>query len=108
MREDLTTIDKATKQIKALARKKDAQSKNQLVRWVVTKEQHAERIIRTISDYFMAQKIKPKAKGYKAMLVKHHKVMIAAMKCKQTTDGKAVASLRKALDGIAKYWPAGK
>jgi nickel superoxide dismutase len=104
MREDLTTITKADKQIRALAKKKDAQSKNQLVRWVVTKEHHAEKIMRTISDYFMAQRIKPSAKGYKTMLVKHHKVMLAAMKCKQSVDDKSVANLGKALDGIAGYW----
>ena len=108
MREDLTTIKKAVKQIKALAKKKDAQSKNQLTRWVVTKEQHAEKIIRTISDYFMAQKIKPGKKGYKNKLVRHHKVMIAAMKCKQSVDDKAVANLGKALDAIAKYWKLAK
>ena len=106
MREDLATIIRAMGQIRALSQKKDAQSQNQLVRWVVTKEQHAEKIIRTISDYFMAQKIKPAKAGYAEMLKRHHAVMVAAMTCKQTTDGKAARALGKALDTIANYWPS--
>jgi nickel superoxide dismutase len=112
MREDVVTITKAMRQIRALAARRDAQSANQLVRWVVTKEQHAEKIIRVISDYFMAQKIKPAKAGdrkahaaYLKQLSRHHAVMVAAMKCKQTTDLKAVKALSKRLDGIAGYWP---
>jgi nickel superoxide dismutase len=111
MREDIETIDKAVKQIQALARKRDAQSQNQLTRWVVTKEQHAERIIRTISDYFMAQKIKPvdpKDRGgharYSEMLLRHHAVMVAAMKCKQNASTDPVKVLTRAVNGIAGYW----
>ncbi len=111
MREDLATITKAIKQIRALSKKKDAKSRNQLVRWVVTKEQHAEKIIRVISDYFMAQKIKPKAKKgprakYMEKLARHHGVMVAAMKCKQSADPKAAQVLGEAIAGIEAYWPA--
>lgn len=112
MREDVLTITKAMRQIQAMVKKRDAQSANQLVRWVVTKEQHAEKIMRVISDYFMAQKIKPAKAGdkkaqaaYLKQLSRHHAVMVAAMKCKQTSDLKAVKALTKALDGIAGYWP---
>jgi nickel superoxide dismutase len=112
MREDVVTITKAVKQIKALAGKRDAKSQNQLVRWVVTKEQHAEKIIRVVSDYFLAQKIKPgnpKVKrdwgAYVKKLASHHKVMVAAMKCKQTAEPAKVKALSKAIDGIAGFWP---
>ena len=105
MREDLTTIRKANKQIKALAAKTDAQSKNQLVRWVQTKEQHAERVMRTIADYFMAQKIKPaKGRAYLDSLAKHHAVLVAAMKCKQSVAPADAQRLGKAIDAIAGYW----
>ena len=73
MREDVTTIAKAVKQINALAKKNDAQSKQQLVRWVTNKEQHAERIIRTVSDYFLSQKIKPACKTKRAAIRAHVK-----------------------------------
>jgi nickel superoxide dismutase len=110
IREDIKTIHKAVKKIRALSKKSSAQSKNQLVRWVVTKEAHAEKIIRVISDYFLTQKIKavsPKSKGYKAYLTKlarHHSVLRAAMKTKQKANLKAVAGLTRAVNGIAGYW----
>ncbi|TNE45508.1 MAG: superoxide dismutase [Deltaproteobacteria bacterium] len=112
MYEDILTVRKAVRLIKALSNKKDAQSRNQAVRWIVNKEKHAEAIIRTISDYFLTQKIKaPKAKDAKATqayyikLARHHAVMKAAMKVKQTVSGKAVDALKAAVDGIANYWP---
>jgi nickel superoxide dismutase len=112
MREDVVTITKAVKQIKALSGKRDAKSQNQLVRWVVTKEQHADKIIRVVSDYFLTQKIKPgnpKVKRdwttYVKKLAAHHAVMVAAMKCKQTADPNKVKALSKAIDGIAGFWP---
>lgn len=118
MREDLVTITKAVGEIQALAAKKDAQSAHQLVRWVMTKEQHAERIIRTISDYFLAQKIKPvdavegknqaERAAYLEMLASHHAVLVAAMKCKQSSAMAEVRTLSKLLDGIGGYWHPAK
>jgi nickel superoxide dismutase len=113
MREDVTTITKALKEMAALSGKKDAQSLNQLVRWVNTKEAHAERIMRTISDYFLAQKIAPPAAKadaktqavYLERLAKHHAVMVAAMKCKQSASDEPLKALSKALDAIEGYWP---
>jgi len=111
IREDIETVEKAVAQIGALAGKRDAQSANQLNRWISNKELHAEKIIRTISDYFMAQKIKPvdprDKRGfaaYQQMLTRHHAVMVAAMKCKQSASKAEVAALKKAVDGIAGYW----
>lgn len=112
IREHITTIEKATKQIEELAGNKDAQSKNQLVRWIDNKEEHAEKIIRIVSDYFLTQKIKPSSPKdkkahakYVKMVTRHHAVMVAAMKCKQNVSMDEVASLKKAVDAIAGYWP---
>ena len=109
LKEHTKTIQKAVKQIAQLAAKDDPQSRNQLVRWVTTKEAHAEKIIRTVSDYFLAQKIKPVGQGsgrkaYLDKLARHHAVMVAAMKCKQTASASNVAALTKAIDRIAAYW----
>ncbi|MFH1132706.1 MAG: superoxide dismutase [Ni] [Pseudomonadota bacterium] len=111
MREDVVTISKAVDQINNLAQKKSAQDQNQFVRWVMTKEQHAERIIRTISDYFLAQKIKPVASKekkeyaqYLDMLARHHAVMVAAMKCKQGSGEKEVKNLGEAISEIEGFW----
>lgn len=112
IREDITTIEKAVKNIRELSGKKDAQSANQLVRWITNKEEHAEKIIRTISDYFLTQKIKPadakddKAQAaYLQMLARHHAVMVAAMKAKQNASMDAVKDLKAAVDAIESDWP---
>ena len=113
--EDITTISKANRLIMTLSGKKDAQSKNQLVRWIMTKEKHAERIIRIVSDYFLTQKVKvPKEKQgkvYQAYLVKlasYHAVMKAAMVTKQKVGQQYVQMLQKAVDIIAIYSPSHK
>lgn len=115
MLEDVATIDKAVAKITALAAKSDATSVNQRVRWINTKEIHATRIITTISEYFLTQKIKrpdPKDKRawalYVAMLVDHHAVMKAAMKAKQTVDPAMVVKLRNAVVVLQKYWKPAK
>ena len=105
MLEDVQTIEKSTKLINELAGKTDAQSKNQLVRWVMNKEKHAQNIISTISDYFLTQRVKPAQKDYITRLIKHHAVIIAAMKTKQHADQKEVEKLRKAVKALLNYYP---
>lgn len=98
MLEDTKTIAKAQVQIAALAGKTDAQSINQRVRWVVTKEEHAKRIQYIIAQYFMAQRIKTSDKeGYVKKLTAAHAVMVAAMKSKQSVDAATATTLRKAI-----------
>ncbi len=110
MLEDTTTIEKAIRQMNELADKEDAQSHQQFVRWTTNKEEHASRIIETISQYFMTQKIAPVKPGtpdrpkYLNKLADHHAVMVAAMKAKQTADPAAAVDLRKAISNIEKYW----
>ena len=108
MREDAITIAKAIKLINELAVSQSPQDQNQLVRWVNTKETHASHIITTISDYFLAQRIKPvdSSKGqayttYLNTLAAHHAVMVAAMKTKQKTDSATVDVLSAAIEKIA-------
>jgi nickel superoxide dismutase len=109
--EDASTIEKAVTQINELSDKSDAQSANQLVRWVNTKEEHASDIITVTAEYFLAQRVKPVDKGsdgygdYLTSLAAHHAVIVAAMKTKQNADAKYVADLRFAIDAIAEYYP---
>ena len=105
MLENVATIEKAMKQITALSSKKDAQSQNQLIRWVITKENHAQKIIDIISDYFLTQRIKPSQKDYIERLKKHHAVIIAAMKCKQSVYPAKLAVLKKAVQALEPYYP---
>ena len=55
MLEDAATVEKSVKLIAELSGKPDIQSQQQLVRWVMNKEKHAQNIITTISDYFLTQ-----------------------------------------------------
>ena len=57
MLEDVATIEKAMIQIQALG-EAEATNWNQLVRWVETKELHADQLSETIHAYFLAQRIK--------------------------------------------------
>ena len=57
MMEDAVTIRKAMVQTAALSEKVaagDAQSLNQSCRWISTKDDHADKILRTTADYFLA------------------------------------------------------
>ena len=105
MLEDVATIRKAVAQIAELAGKTDPQSQNQLVRWVVNKEQHAQRIIATIGDYFLTQRVKSKQEDYTERLRKHHAVIVAAMRAKQNANAEVVAELESAVEALAPYYP---
>ena len=108
MLEDAATVEKAAQLIAALAGKSDAQSQNQLVRWVMNKEDHAEKIIATISNYFLTQRIKPGQKDYAERLIKHHAVIIAAMKTKQNADEKFATTLKQRIEALSGYYPEHK
>jgi nickel superoxide dismutase len=100
MIEDHSTIEKASKLINELSEKKDAQSANQLTRWVATKEDHASKIQKIIAEYFLTQRIKSSSDKYDALLKSAHAVMVAAMKCKQGVDAKNAESLKSAIESF--------
>jgi nickel superoxide dismutase len=70
---------------------------NQLVRWINNKEDHAGKIQQIVAQYFMTQRIKPSDKNYNEKLTLLHKMLLSAMKCKQTTDLAHVNTLRSLL-----------
>ncbi len=83
--EHSTTIEKSMKKIVELS-KQNPVNYNQLVRWISNKEKHADEIQHLVTQYFMTQRIKPDAKKYSEKLAVLHKMLIYAMKCKQSTD----------------------
>lgn len=87
MEEHVTTIAKAMKQIES------AQNQNQTVRWVMTKEKHADEIMEIAAQYFLAQRIKPGMDHYEENLKILHEIIIYSMKAKQTTDIKNAEKL---------------
>ncbi len=108
MLEDARTVEKSGKLMGELAGKSDVQSQNQMVRWVMNKEQHAQNVIATISDYFLTQRVKSSQKDYTERLVKHHTVIVAAMKAKQNADSKYGTELTKSIEALAPYYPEHK
>ena len=97
MLEDQKTVQKAMAQVNHLSGNRDAQSQNQLGRWVTTKEDHATKVQHTIAQYFMTQRIKASDPKYVEKLTAAHAVMVAAMKCKQTVDTKSADALRASI-----------
>ncbi len=94
--EDITTIEKSMQQITEIE-KQSPVNYNQLVRWVLNKETHADKIQEVVTEYFMTQRIKPDSKNYTDKLTLLHKMLIQAMLCKQTTDLDHVKELRSLL-----------
>jgi len=100
MAEHIGTIEKSMKQIQELSAQGD-KNYNQLVRWIVNKENHADNFSDIVTQYFMKQRLKPAEEGdqkaYKEYIHKLtllHKMMVYSMKCKQTTDLANVEKLR--------------
>ena len=106
MLEDVETLEKSVSMLDKLATKKDVQSKAQFARWVTNKEEHAQKIIETISNYYLTQRVKPSQDDYVERLKAHHAVIINAMKVKQNTDAKYVATLKESVTALLKYYPA--
>lgn len=100
--EHITTIEKAMKQITTLS-KENPVNYNQVVRWVMNKESHAQELSDIVTYYFMTQRLKPVPKtdkkyaDYQNKLELLHHMLFYSMKAKQTTDLSHVDTLRKLL-----------
>jgi len=104
MREHVTTIEKSINQIEELSQAEEP-NYNQIVRWVMNKEDHADQLSEIATYYFLAQRIKPtdnsdqqKYSKYLRELMMLHQIVVHAMKAKQTTDLEHVAALRQLID----------
>lgn len=102
--EHITTIEKSMDQIAALSSAGD-KNYNQLVRWIVNKEDHANKYQEIVTRYFLTQRIKPADpadtaayEDYQEKVTVLHQMLVYAMKCKQTTDRAHVDKLRELLD----------
>lgn len=101
MEEDITTIEKSMREITSLSAKSPV-NYNQLVRWVVNKEDHANKIMALVSDYFLSQRVKKPAEAtgdeyqtYLTQLTLLHEITVTSMQAKQTTDLAKVEKLRE-------------
>jgi len=98
--EHITTIEKSMNSIIELS-KEATPNYNQLVRWVMNKESHAEKIQEIVSQYFLHQRIKVADPAdqitydkYVKSLTILHQVLVYAMNTKQTTDLGLIEKLR--------------
>ncbi|MBI9070211.1 MAG: hypothetical protein JEY94_01350 [Melioribacteraceae bacterium] len=98
--EHISTIEKSMNQINTISAE-EKPNYNQLVRWVMNKEEHAEKIQEIVSQYFLHQRIKitdhekkEEYAKYQKQLELLHKLSVYSMKTKQTTDLKIIDDLR--------------
>lgn len=98
-------------ELHATAVTSDLLAMNQMVRWINVKEEHASKIITTVAEYCLCQRVKKEVfathQDYVDALQAHHAVMQAAMKVKQQVDpATACDALDHALaDMIKMYTP---
>jgi len=97
--EDCATIEKGMTQIREMEASATMNS-NQMVRWILTKDEHAAKIQEQVTSYWLAQRIKAPTDAagrekYLKQLELMHGITVAAMKCKQTTDSANVEAIRK-------------
>jgi nickel superoxide dismutase len=103
MYEHLTTIEKSMKQAMELSKQTPA-NYNQIVRWITNKEVHASELQHIVTQYYMTQRIKFDAENYDKKLAALHKILVYAMKCKQTTNLENVEKAREAVKEFEKLY----
>lgn len=108
MHTDFETIEKASKTIIELS-KDPAQNAHQLTRWIVNKESHAQALQDKVLNYFLAQRLKlgeaaNDKEAYLARLQLCHQVIVAAMKCKQSTEAANVETLHDLLHKFEEHF----
>jgi nickel superoxide dismutase len=106
IKEHIQTIEKAMKQIDELQKAGEV-NYNQLVRWINTKEHHANLIQEVAEQYFLHQRVKAadpsdedKYNKYIAQLTSLHQLIVYAMKSKQGID---LANIEKMKEGLSKF-----
>ncbi|MEM9017953.1 MAG: superoxide dismutase [Ni] [Verrucomicrobiota bacterium] len=92
-----TTIAKANVEMAKLIEDNSPLAVNQATRWIMTKEDHCKKVITTVAEYFMAQRIKPDAENYEEQLLAAHTLMRSAMKAKQDPSDEVAAALKTAI-----------
>lgn len=113
IKEHITTIEKSMKSIIDLSRESTL-NYNQLVRWVMNKEEHASKIQEIVSQYFLHQRIKmvdpsdrEHYKIYQEQLELLHRMLVYAMRTKQSTDLSNIENLRTTIAAFEKSYFGG-
>ena len=115
LKEDAATIRKAVTSLQGMVGEQDHDHDdmtmfNQGSRWILTKDQHAQGIQDVASYYFLTQRVKAVPAGeeghdtYIAQLAGFHRILVAAMKCKQTVDLAMVDELDAAIAAVSGWY----
>ncbi|MBN2281069.1 MAG: superoxide dismutase [Candidatus Marinimicrobia bacterium] len=101
LKEHAKTLEKSISEIQALTTG-TVKNDNQLVRWIINKDEHADMISEIVSYYFLAQRIKePEGtdkhamEHYETRLKLLHKILVLSMQVKQNDDIEHVNELKK-------------
>ena len=115
MREHVKTIEKAMDQLNELSSGADP-NYNQIVRWVMNKESHAEEIQHIVAQYFLHQRVKmPKTdldkkammaadRKYNGLLRSLHAIQVYSMKAKQSADTNVIVHLEAAINSFEELY----
>ncbi len=101
LEEHIATIEKSMGKITEL---QDGKNHNQLIRWVMNKEEHANQFQEIVTQYFLTQRIKVDAKEYGRKLELLHQMLVFAMKCKQSTDFQNTKKLKELVQEFDKLY----
>ena len=107
--EHITTIEKSMNMIIELSNETEP-NYNQLVRWVVNKDEHCNKIQEIVSQYFLHQRLKiteptdPNYEKYVKQLTLLHKLLVYSMNAKQTTDLSYIHKLTETLNDFEKSY----
>ena len=102
--EHIDTIEKSMNQIAELEKMGLSHHSNQLVRWIMNKEDHSNQLQDIVAQYFMTQRIKFDTNDYDKKLSILHHMLVYTMKCKQTTDKANVEALRKLVEEFSSLY----
>ena len=103
LEEHITTIEKSMKLIGELSAD-PGKNANQLTRWVMNKDNHADEMAQVVTKYFLQQRLKLDDPQWAAKVKPCHEILFYSMKAKQTTDQANVAKLRAAVEGLKKVY----
>lgn len=97
--EHITTIEKSMKTIVELSAD-PGKNANQLARWVMNKENHADEMAEIVTQYFLQQRLKLDDPQWAAKVKPCHEILFYSMKAKQTTDQANVEKLKAAVAAL--------
>lgn len=99
LEEHITTIEKSMKLITELSAD-PGKNANQLTRWIINKDNHADEMASIVTKYFLQQRLKLDDPQWAAKVKPCHEILFYSMKAKQTTDHANVEKLSAAVEAL--------